>query len=235
MTSTVSIFFLLSLLFHMGNAAIFDIRNNCPYTVWAGAVPGGGQQLNPGQTWSLYVAPGTAQARIWPRTNCNFDGSGRGWCQTGDCNGLLQCQNFGVPPNSLAEYALNQYMNLDFFDVSLIDGFNVPIEFSPNSGGCTRGIKCTADINGQCPNELRAPGGCNNPCTVFKTDEYCCNSGNCGPTYFSRFFKDRCPDAYSYPKDDQTSTFTCPGGTNYRVVFCPSNAIQNIASEISAM
>ncbi|PSS09557.1 Thaumatin-like protein, partial [Actinidia chinensis var. chinensis] len=110
---------------------------------------------------------------------------------------------------------------LDFFDISLVDGFNVPMEFSPTSDGCTRGIKCTADINGQCPNELRAPGGCNNPCTVFKTDEYCCNSGNCGPTGFSRFFKDRCPDAYSYPKDDQTSTFTCPGGTNYKVVFCP--------------
>ncbi|CAH1415223.1 unnamed protein product [Lactuca virosa] len=58
----------------------FDIRNNFPYTVWAGAVPGGGQQLNPGQTWSLNVAAGTSQARIWPRTNCNFDGSGRGNC-----------------------------------------------------------------------------------------------------------------------------------------------------------
>ena len=29
------------------------------------------------------------------------------------------------------------------------------------------------------------------------------------------------PDAYSYAKDDQTSTFTCPAGTNYRVDFCP--------------
>jgi hypothetical protein len=110
---------------------------------------------------------------------------------------------------------------LDFIDISLVDGFNVPMDFSPTSGGCTRGIRCTADINGQCPAELRAPGGCNNPCTVFKTDEYCCNSGNCGPTNFSRFFKERCPDAYSYPKDDPTSTFTCPGGTNYKVVFCP--------------
>ncbi|KAL0329760.1 UNVERIFIED_CONTAM: Thaumatin-like protein [Sesamum radiatum] len=95
------------------------------------------------------------------------------------------------------------------------------MEFSPNSGGCSRGIRCTADINGQCPARLRAPGGCNNPCTVFKDDKYCCNSGSCGPTPESMFFKQRCPDAYSYPKDDQTSIFTCPGGTNYRVVFCP--------------
>ncbi|CBI34735.3 unnamed protein product, partial [Vitis vinifera] len=42
-----------------------------------------------------------------------------------------------------------------------------------------------------------------------------------GCSHYSRYFKTRCPDAYSYPKDDQTSTFTCPGGTNYDVIFCP--------------
>ncbi|KAI5655537.1 hypothetical protein M9H77_32724 [Catharanthus roseus] len=212
--------FIFSLLFTHSHAATFDIRNNCPFTVWAAAVPGGGRRLDRGQTWTINVAAGTRGARIWARTNCNFDGSGRGRCQTGDCNGLLNCQAYGQPPNTLAEYALNQFNNLDFFDISLVDGFNVPMEFSPTSGGC-RGIRCTADINGQCPNVLRAPGGCNNPCTVFKTDQYCCNSGNCQPTDYSRFFKQRCPDAYSYPKDDATSTFTCPGGANYRVVFCP--------------
>ncbi|KAK4365340.1 hypothetical protein RND71_016698 [Anisodus tanguticus] len=54
-------------------------------------------------------------------------------CQNGYCNGLLRCQSYGQPPNSLAEYALNQYSNLDFFDVSLVDGFNVPIKFIPTS------------------------------------------------------------------------------------------------------
>uniref|UniRef100_A0A251RLN8 Putative thaumatin n=1 Tax=Helianthus annuus TaxID=4232 RepID=A0A251RLN8_HELAN len=191
--------------------------------------PGGGRQLYPGQTWALTVAAGTKGARIWPRTGCTFDGSGRGRCQTGDCNGLLQCQNYGTPPNTLAEYALNQYQNLDFIDISLVDGFNVPMTFKSSSGGCSRSIVCTADINGQCPSQLRAPGGCNNPCTVYKTEQYCCNNGpcgptdlsRCGPTDFSRFFKQRCPDAYSYPQDDRTSLFTCPGGTNYDVIFCP--------------
>lgn len=222
-SSTFSIFslVLIALCFVLTNAARFDIRNNCPYPVWAAAVPGGGRRLNRGETWTLNVSPGTKQARIWARTNCNFDGSGRGKCGTGDCGGILQCRAFGQPPNTLAEYALNQYNNLDFFDISLVDGFNVPMEFGPTSQGCSRVIKCTADINGQCPRELKVPGGCNNPCTTFKTDQFCCNSGNCGPTYFSKFFKDRCRDAYSYPKDDQTSTFTCPGGTNYKVVFCP--------------
>ncbi|KAG6740794.1 hypothetical protein POTOM_056263 [Populus tomentosa] len=213
-------FLLFAHFFTLSNAATFEIRNQCPYTVWAAAVPGGGRRLDRGQSWTITANAGTTQARIWGRTKCNFDGAGRGTCETGDCNGLLQCQAFGKPPNTLAEYALNQFNNLDFFDISLVDGFNVPMDFSPVSGNC-RGIRCAADINGQCPNQLRASGGCNNPCTVFKTDQYCCNSGNCGPTEYSRFFKQRCPDAYSYPKDDQTSTFTCPGGTNYRVVFCP--------------
>lgn len=95
------------------------------------------------------------------------------------------------------------------------------IIYSATSSNCKR-ILCTADINGQCPNELRAPGGCNNPCTVFKTNEYCCTNGqgSCTDTNYSRFFKQRCPDAYSYPQDDPTSTFTCTN-TNYKVVFCP--------------
>lgn len=96
------------------------------------------------------------------------------------------------------------------------------MDFSPTSNGCTRGIKCSSNITEECPSVLKAPGGCSDPCTVFKTDQYCCNSSsNCEPTDYSKFFKDRCPNAYSYPQDDQTSTFTCPAGVNYRVMFCP--------------
>ncbi|PON86454.1 Thaumatin [Trema orientale] len=188
-------FYILSVAYFFASthAARFDITNSCSFVVWAAAVPVGGRQLNPGQTWHL---------------------------DTGDCGGLLECRGYGQPPNTLAEYSLNQYKNLDFFDISLVDGFNVRMDFSPTSPQCKRGPKCVANINGECPAKLKAPGGCNNPCTVFKTDQYCCNSGSCGPTDYSRFFKTRCPDAYSYPKDDQTSTFTCPGGTNSEVVFC---------------
>ncbi|PKI48997.1 hypothetical protein CRG98_030584 [Punica granatum] len=171
------------------HATNYDILNQCNYTVWAAASPGGGRRLDPGQSWSLTMNPDTTTARIWGRTNCSFDANGQG-----------------------------RY----FFDISLVDGFNIPVDLKPATNVC-RGIQCSADINGQCPAELRAPGGCNNPCTVFKTNEYCCTNGqgSCGPTTFSKFFKDRCPDAYSYPQDDSTSTLKCPSGTNYRVTFCP--------------
>ncbi|KAK9277029.1 hypothetical protein L1049_006568 [Liquidambar formosana] len=134
----------------------------------------------------------------------------------------MTCGKVETPPNTLAEFALNQPNNLDYVDISRVDGFNIPMDFSPTTSVC-RGLCCSTDINGQCPAELKAPGGCNNTCTVFKTNEYCCTDGprSCGPTTFSRFFKERCPDSYSYPQDDLTSLFTCPAGTNYRVVFCP--------------
>ncbi|XP_072957198.1 protein P21-like [Typha angustifolia] len=213
--------FPLLLLISLSTAATFTVINQCSYTVWAAAVPGGGRQLNAGQSWVLNVNAGTTGGRIWARTGCSFDGNGNGKCQTGDCGGKLACTAYGVPPNTLAEYALNQYGKQDFFDISLVDGFNVPMNFLPTSGGCSKGPHCSADVTSQCPSQLKAPGGCNNPCTVFKTNEYCCNSGSCGATDYSKFFKKLCPQAYSYPKDDATSIFTCPEGTNYQVVFCP--------------
>ncbi|KAJ3674442.1 hypothetical protein LUZ60_005058 [Juncus effusus] len=214
-----SLFLLISLV----NSATFTVVNQCSYTVWAAAYPGGGQQLNSGQTWTLNVPAGTTGGRIWGRTGCKFDGNGNGNCQTGDCGGKLACTAYGAPPDTLAEFGLNQYANQDFYDISLVDGFNIPMDFVPTSNGCTSNIHCAADINSQCPNELKTTGGCYNPCQVFKTDEYCCNSGSCGPTTYSKFFKNLCPKAYSYPKDDATSTFTCPAGTNYQVTFCPSS------------
>lgn len=214
-----SFFLILSLFFTSSLAANFEIRNNCPYTVWAAAFPSGGQRLDNGQVWNLNANPGST-GRIWGRTKCNFDGNGRGSCETGDCAGLLQCQVSGKPPATLVEYTLNQN-NLDFVDVSVIDGFNIPMDLSPTSGSCNKPTRCTAtDINDQCPAPLKVPGGCNGPCTVFGTDQYCCNSGNCTPTDYSQFFKQKCPNAYSYPKDDPTSLASCPS-TNYRVVFCP--------------
>ncbi|XP_019181605.1 PREDICTED: osmotin-like protein TPM-1 [Ipomoea nil] len=234
--TTLPLLLLLS-LFTSSSAVNFEVYNNCSYTVWAAATPiGGGQRLKNGQSWNFDVPRGTKMGRIWGRRNCNFDSRGEGsdidfdrifpnTCETGDCGGVLQCTGLGKPPNTLVEFALNQFNNnLDFFDISNVDDFNIPMRFAPtkpDAGKC-HSISCTADIVGQCPGLLRHPVGCNNPCTTFGGQEYCCTSGTCGPTDYSMFFKGLCPDAYSYPKDDATNTFTCPGGTtNYRVVFCP--------------
>src|SRR5262249_4599098 len=106
--NNLSVVLFLGLMFTSTHAATFDVVNQCTYPVWAAASPGGGRRLDPGQTWNLNVAPGTTMARIWGRTNCNFDANGQGQCQTGDCNRVLECQGYGSPPNTLAEFALNQ-------------------------------------------------------------------------------------------------------------------------------
>ncbi|XP_019181590.1 PREDICTED: osmotin-like protein TPM-1 [Ipomoea nil] len=224
--TTLPLLLLLS-LFASSSAVNFEVQNNCPYTVWAAATPvGGGQQLNQGQSWNINVPRGTAMARIWGRKNCNFDGSGRGGCETGDCGGVLQCTGWGKAPNTLAEFSLNQFNNHDFFDISNIDCFNIPMSFGPTRPGADKchPVSCTADIVGECLAPLRVAGGCNNACPTFGSPEFCCRPNNvpCNPTDYSRFFKTRCPDAYSYPKDDETSLMSCPGDTtDYRVVFCP--------------
>ncbi|XP_037403796.1 PR5-like receptor kinase [Triticum dicoccoides] len=209
-------------------AATLRITNQCPYTVWPAVVPGGGQQLDPGEAWVLNVPAGNTSGRIWARTGCTVHGEGNVSCQTGDCSGLLACTGYGQPPNTLGEFTFGGFNGMDFFDISVMDGFNVPMDFLPvpiqGRAGCAKGPRCSADITSQCPTELKALGGCNNACRVFKKDKYCCTGSaadNCSTTNYSVLFKKMCPDAYSYPKDHPNSTFTCPTGTNYQVVFCP--------------
>ncbi|KAL5755572.1 hypothetical protein ACOSP7_019988 [Xanthoceras sorbifolium] len=207
------------------HAANFNVTNNCNYTVWAAAVPGGGRELKNGQEWVFNTDPNFSdRGRIWARTNCAFDGNGSGKCETGDCHGGLYCSGYGAPPLTLAEYMFPAYNSQHFFDISLVDGFNVPMEFRGTTSECTKVIKCSGDVNGLCPTELRHSGGCYHPCTVFKNKQFCCPGAvdECDPsTAYFKFFKNLCPNVYTYPYDDATGTFTCPTGTDYQVVFCP--------------
>ncbi|XP_052139263.1 thaumatin-like protein [Oryza glaberrima] len=120
------------------NAATFAITNQCPYTVWPAATPvGGGVQLNPGDTWTIDVPAGTSSGRVWGRTGCNFNG-GSGSCATGDCGGALSCALSGQPPLTLVEFTLagaaGGDQDQDYYNLSVIDGFNVGISIGCSSG-----------------------------------------------------------------------------------------------------
>nr|QDZ06031.1 thaumatin-like protein [Pinus taeda] len=229
MASGITVFLTTFLVYsYIGGAfaATFSIINNCPQTIWPASLnPGGGAALQTGQIWTLNVPAGTAAGRIWGRTGCTFDQSGSGSCATGDCGGQLVCQASGAIPATLIEYTLNGNQNQDFYDMSLVDGFNLPASIAPSTSSCTT-VTCSKDINADCPPELKvAAGGCQSACAAFPSNDlYCCRGqyiNNCPPSNYSQFFKSECPQAYSYAKDDQTSTFTCPGGSDYNVVFCP--------------
>ncbi|KAJ6405271.1 hypothetical protein OIU84_013275 [Salix udensis] len=212
---------------------IFTIVNYCQETVWPGITQGdnfngGGFELKSGQS-IVFTAPVGWNGRIWGRTGCKFDQNGSGSCKTGACGTSLKCKASGEPPASLAEFTLAA---LDFYDVSLVDGFNLPITVTPINGkGNCSSVGCDEDLRNTCPSELAVKSNgkviaCRSACDVFSTDEYCCRGvyGNpvvCQPTYYSKTFKQACPTAYSYAYDDPTSIFTC-AGTDYTVAFCSS-------------
>ncbi|KAK8963684.1 Osmotin-like protein OSM34 [Platanthera guangdongensis] len=209
-------FLLPHLLLSFSDAATFNIINNCPYTIWPAAVPGGGRELSPSQTWTLpIITNSAASGRIWARTKCAFDAAGKGTCASGDCSGVLSCTANGSPPATVVKYSLNQYGGNDFYEISLVDGYNVPVDITPTGAGNCMAARCTdQNIVTQCPSALRAPGGCRSACDVYKSSNYCCNykAGSCWPTSYSKFFKNFCPNSNTYTGDDPTSTYTCTSG-----------------------
>jgi hypothetical protein len=122
------------------SAATFLVTNLCPFPVWPAAIPSEGYstQLNPGEVWLFKVPAGTKAGRIWGRTGCHFTGD-HGRCATGDCAGALRCEVSGKPPAAtLAEFTLGGGggggAEDDFYDISVADGFNLPMSFTCDDG-----------------------------------------------------------------------------------------------------
>ena len=221
------------------------IVNAVDQTVWAATnqnsqypLPVTGWKLAPGQSVTFNV-PAAWGGRVWGRTGCVFNSSGVGHCQTGDCGGVFQCKGSGATPATLAELTLTSFDNMDFYDVSMVDGSNLPmyintthrVDADPiSSTGCYQGA-CTTAVN--CPVAMQVKAGgqavaCETACAAFGTDDYCCRGSwsgrtNCDPAkwpvdYAKLVFKDAEPYAYSYAYDD-SATMACKGGCNYRITF----------------
>ncbi|KAE8695124.1 Thaumatin-like protein 1 [Hibiscus syriacus] len=126
--------------------------------------------------------------------------------------------------------------------LALLTGYNLPMMISPRggTGGNCRSAGCAADLNGDCPVELKVVDGsegvaCKSACDAFGDPQYCCSGAyatpnTCKPSSYSQFFKTACPTAYSYAYDDGTSTFTC-AAADYDITFCPSPAARSKSLE----
>ncbi|XP_057784186.1 thaumatin-like protein 1 [Salvia miltiorrhiza] len=229
--------------------ATFTFVNQCGHTVWPGLLsnagtpqlPTTGFPLNSGDSLPVPVPPSWS-GRMWGRTLCSLDpDTGRFACLTGDCgSGAIECAGGGAaPPATLAEFTLDGAGGLDFYDVSLVDGYNLPMLVAPRggSGGNCTITGCAADLNAACPAEQKAAGGgaCRSACEAFGDPKYCCSGeyatpDTCRPSVYSEAFKSACPRAYSYAYDDGTSTFTC-ASADYVVTFCPTPSTSEKASE----
>ncbi|KAA8520262.1 hypothetical protein F0562_014518 [Nyssa sinensis] len=182
--------FVLVFSFSGADATNFTLQNRCKATIWPGILAGagipqlmnGGLELKPGQTININ-APKRWSGRFWGRSECFFDQSGKGSCTTGDCGGgALECAGAGgVPPATLAEFTLDS--PLDFYDISLVDGYNIPLSITPfgGSGECKR-VRCLSDMNRRCPSGLQVISSgrvvaCKSACLAFDKPEYCCTGG----------------------------------------------------------
>jgi hypothetical protein len=216
--------------------------NTTGQTVWLAAWPGSaggrtGWKVGPHLGGSFKVPVGW-KGRVWGRTGCRFE-FGLGRCRTGDCGGRVQCRGPGRPPVTLAEFALDSVAGLDFYDVSMAEGSNLPTyirvihgltEESVDANGCLRPGVCTHRV--RCPKALRVPRrgvptvGCASPCDRLGGARYCCKgafAAHCSPARdwpvdYARAFERAEPFALAWPGDGR-HVFTCRAGCDFEVVF----------------
>ncbi|KAI0686447.1 thaumatin-like protein [Cytidiella melzeri] len=237
------------------HARLFTVVNACPFTIWymftdltAGtAVPDfpTGWEAPAGTSVSFGVPDNWKAGRIWGRRDCDFTITAGPTCLTGWCNGGLLCDpttGTGVPPATVAEWTLQGDGNRDFYDVSLVDGYDLPVSIT-TSVNCPV-ASCLVDLGPICPPPIQGPFdstgfpvGCKSACFANldgdPTDSANCCSGSfdtaatCPPSgvQYYDFFKGNCPDSYAYAFDESSNTalWTCDSGLNsdYTVTFCP--------------
>ena len=233
-----------------GRERTITVENRCGANIWP-AIQGnplplnGGFKLDVNSSKSFNVPSNWISTRVWARTGCsevNVNGNVKLMCETGDCSNGLECNGAGSDGVSLAEFTLG---TSDTYDVSLVDGFNIPVAIVPSHiavevrseinfiyAQC-RSTYCANDVNLDCPIESQVVKGgnvvaCLSSCNTYKTDAYCCKGAfatpeTCARPVVSERAKSLCPLSYTYAYDDHTSTFTCPdyAQPDYTIVFCP--------------
>ncbi|KAL4565129.1 hypothetical protein LXL04_029214 [Taraxacum kok-saghyz] len=134
------------------SAVTFTFVNECGFTVWPGILEfvgsrgfnSTGFELTKGNSRS-FQAPAVWEGRFWGRTGCNFSVPGNGSCATGDCGtGAIDCNGSGyMPPATFVEFTINRTHGSDLYDVSIVDGYNLPILVEA-IGGSGSGLRSCA-------------------------------------------------------------------------------------------
>ena len=171
-----------------------------------------GFALMPGNSNTLPVPPAWS-GRLWGRTLCSLDITGKFYCVTGDCGtSTVECAGGNpAPPITLAEFDFNGTAGLNVYDISLVGGFNLPVKVSPRDGNCSA-TGCLTDLNAACPMELKV---------IWDGESVACKSTcQTEPCSSSLFFKTACPGARVYTLDNHG--FPCPS-SDYTVTFCPTS------------
>lgn len=270
---------LYAALFSAAHARRWTVNNDCPFTIWPAiytenatvvALSGvaTGWEAAPGSSLSFVVPEAWTGGHIWGRQDCDFSSGNTppdtnttiGGCVSGGCPGGLLCTGMGAAPTTHAEWTLapGNGSGADYYDVSIVDGFNLPLQVLPSATNC--GVaECVAELNANCPEPLRGPFspgsttpiGCKSACTA-NLDGNPNNSASCCTGQFSapgacpssgvqyyEYFKSACPFTYAYSQDvtSGTSLQTCPGSSfaDYTVTFCPPKALASSTATITGV
>ncbi|CAO3673775.1 unnamed protein product [Umbelopsis vinacea] len=223
-----------ALLCDIAAAKNLVLKNNCAKTVVAGVLQNGQSQptyytINSGSSQTANLAANWG-GRTWGRIDCDT---------SSEQSNNTQCGVPGTPnPASLAEFTFQGSGNQDFYDLSMVDGYNLPISIAPigasqgsskyqcGSPSCQTLPTCPSDLTVKTSNgDLLA---CQSDCSHYNEAQYCCtgaygSSATCSGGPYAPMIKGACPDAYSYAYDDVSSTYTCDSGTatGYTITWCP--------------
>jgi len=182
------------------------VTNHSTQTLWIGTygqnyTPAkGGFSLGPGKSQTMTVPSNWISGRIWARTGCiGTEQSNQLTCESGDCNGKFYCAVTGTPPASLAEFTLSA-TGSDYYDISLVDGYNLPVSIvpvqgtyqpvnNPSLGKFNCGAPKCGNFNmNKCPPELQMRGQygtyCASICTAVNNPTKVMN-----PSYITQFNK----------------------------------------------
>ena len=139
--------------------------NKVSQTIWVAATQNPefpltvtGWVLPPGHRLTITV-PNHWNGRFWGRTGCVFH-HGAGHCQTGDCDGRFQCTGNGAIPATLAEYDMDAWDGLDFYDVSMVDGANLPMYINVTRGQAANKVSRNGCIPAAAPDPSSARTRC---------------------------------------------------------------------------
>ncbi|KAG7527450.1 hypothetical protein FFLO_06919 [Filobasidium floriforme] len=209
----------------------------------------GGWCLGSGES-TVLTLPGTWSGKFWGRTGCDEGGK----CVTGNCGGV-DCTGGNEGSVTLAEITTFDGSNaqeFDFYDISLVDGFNIPASLSLPGSQCPTS-SCEGNANAHCPDELRTSidKGTNMACmsackagfgvaTVShgggssKASMNCCSGPwaspeNCPKDCIDYYgaLKDACSTGYAVSnlENHKNSLGSCPGDQpDYELEFCPGGS-----------
>jgi hypothetical protein len=118
---------------------------------------------------------------------CCFDSSSKASCATGNYESdEVECHDAGAtPPATLAEFTLDNAGEMDFYDVSLVDGYNLPLLVQATTPDYPDSSSLV-DLNKCGPDKLHANDGhtYRNAYKAFRSPRSYCNGayGNRTPT-----------------------------------------------------